>query len=360
MRVYELKDKFRYLFHENYEKKEVIRRVSSCIKEKFNGFTFAQINLTKNQKQDLIPINIVYKPVKKQDEVINCFFTDDLKTHIEEFIIIHKGFVRLIHYMNAIIAMVFFIIKSKFEKHIRICGKKTGVLYDFNLQNVVTFEDNLKYRGDIPFCVYADFETTAPTPEYLNPENTAMFAVSYSLIFVWHPELCLPRQMVVRGYNHSLEQLSDMSYLTSEQLAMRNQITDSQLQDCILNVHSKKGKNAIAEMFNTELKFACDVLMCWFNEKFRKTRANLSNADSTQYRRLNPITSDTKCVICDFGIEVEPKGLKYKENNMSYLDFLIKKEYSFLKNIFDENDLKESKSICNLENYYDKMQLFYI
>ena len=87
-----------------------------------------------------------------------------------------------------------------------------------------------------------------------------MFAVSYSLIFAWHPELCLPRQMVVRGYNHSLEQLSDMSYLTSEQLAMRNQITARQLQDCILNVNSKKGKNAIAEIFNTELKFACDIL----------------------------------------------------------------------------------------------------
>ena len=56
----------------------MIRRVSSCIKEKFNGFTFAQINLAKNQKQDLIPINIVYKPVNKQDEVITCFFTDDL------------------------------------------------------------------------------------------------------------------------------------------------------------------------------------------------------------------------------------------------------------------------------------------
>ena len=60
-----------------------------------------------------------------------------------------------------------------------------------------------------------------------------------------------------------------------------------------------------------------------------------------------------------FGIEVEPKGLKHKENNMSYLDFLIKKEYSFLKNIFDEDDLKKSKSICNLETYYDKMQLFF-
>ena len=43
---------------------------------------------------------------------------------------------------------------------------------------------------------------------------------------------------------------------------------------------------------------------------------------------------------------------------MSYLDFLIKKEYAFLKNIFDEDDLKKSKSICDLETYYDKMQLY--
>ena len=81
-----------------------------------------------------------------------------------------------------------------------------GVLYDFNLKNVVTFEDNLKYKRDVPFCVYVDFETTAPTDDYLNPENKSMHAVSYSLIFAWHPEFCLSRQMLVSGYNHSLEE----------------------------------------------------------------------------------------------------------------------------------------------------------
>ena len=110
------------------------------------------------------------------------------------------------------------------------------------MQKVVTFEDNIKYKGDLPFCVYADFEKTAPTGYFLNPENTAMFAISYSLIFAWHPELCLLRQIVVRGYNHSLEQLSDMSYLSAEQLAMSNQKTALQLQDSIVNVHSKKAK----------------------------------------------------------------------------------------------------------------------
>ena len=154
------------------------------------------------------------------------------------------------------------------------------------MKNIVTFQGNLKYRGDVPFCVYADFETTAPTADYLNPENKAMFAVSYSLIFVWHPKLSLPKQMVVRGFNHTLEELSNMSYLTSEQLAMRNQRTTRQLQDAVVNIHSKNKKNAIVEVFNIELKFACDILMLW-------------------------------CSMCDFAIKVDPKGLDYKENNMS-------------------------------------------
>ena len=116
----------------------------------------------------------------------------------------------------------------------------------------------------MPFSVYPDFETTAPTKDHLTPEDKEMFAVSYSLLFAWHPKLNLSRQMVVRGYNHSLEELSDMTYLTAEQLALRNQTATHQLQDCIANVHSKCRKNSLVEMFNIELKFACDILMNWF------------------------------------------------------------------------------------------------
>ena len=69
LRVYEIKDKFRYLFHEDHKKKSL----SSCIREKFNSFTFADICLQKKQKTDLIPVNILYIPIKKQDDVIKCF-----------------------------------------------------------------------------------------------------------------------------------------------------------------------------------------------------------------------------------------------------------------------------------------------
>ena len=81
------------------KKKEIIRRVSSCIKEKFNGFTFAQINLAKNQKQDF-----------------NCFFTDDVKTAFQAVYNNSQG----IHTANTLYECYycndFFLIKSKFKK----------------------------------------------------------------------------------------------------------------------------------------------------------------------------------------------------------------------------------------------------
>ena len=51
-----------------------------------------------------------------------------------------------------------------------------------------------------------------------------------------------------------------MSYLSLEQLALRNQKTAEQLNDAVANVYRKKKKNAIVEMFNIELQFACDIL----------------------------------------------------------------------------------------------------
>ena len=94
-------------------------------------------------------------------------------------------------------------------------------------------------------------------------------------------------------------------------------------------------------MLNTELKFACDTLLQWYNYKFKAERIRLSNEISTNYRRLNPVNDETKCCICDFPLDVTPKGINFEGTEMSYSDFLIKREYSFLKNIYDEKDLKK-------------------
>ena len=145
--------------------------------------------------------------------------------------------------MNATIAKSFLLKKRTFERHIKFCSGKPGIVYNFNIQNIVTFEDNIKYQGDLPFTIYADFETTAPNCDFSSPENNTMFAASYALVIAWHPKLNLPRQCVVKGYNHTLEKLTDVSYLTEEQLCLRKQITTEQFRDAAVTVsHKKKSK----------------------------------------------------------------------------------------------------------------------
>ena len=139
---------------------------------------------------------------------------------------------------------------------------------------------------------------------------------------------------------------------------MRNQKTAEQLRDAVTNVHSKKNKNAIAEMFNIELKFACDILIKWFNFKIKSDRLSIPNILAIEYNRKNPITSETKCCICNFPLDVTPKGLKFEGNEMSYLDFLTEKEHAFIRNIFDKYDLKKPKNIVTEEKYYEAMLLF--
>ena len=128
LRVYELKDKFRYLFHEDYKKKRVFRSLSSCINEKFNGFTFAHINLAKKEKDDLVPINIIYEHVKKQDQVIKCYFKKDLKNAYRALYYKCQRIVAANTLYECYYCNDFWVTKSRYEKHLRVCGKKPGVI----------------------------------------------------------------------------------------------------------------------------------------------------------------------------------------------------------------------------------------
>ena len=124
----------------------------------------------------------------------------------------------------------------------------------------MTFEENLKYKGDVPLVAYIDFETTAPTDECLDLENRQMFVVSYEIIFAFHPELDIDRVIIGRSFGHSPERLTSLNYLTREQLEFQNSKTLLQLRDCALAVAEKKNIIVISETFSIELKFAADSL----------------------------------------------------------------------------------------------------
>ena len=73
LRVYELKEKFRYLIKQNPEKKIVLRGLSSCVIKKFNSFNVVHVELNKKLRKPFRPIHIIYKPAKKCDDILDCF-----------------------------------------------------------------------------------------------------------------------------------------------------------------------------------------------------------------------------------------------------------------------------------------------
>ena len=93
-----------------------------------------------------------------------------------------------------------------------------------------------------------------------------MFAIPYVIIFAFHPELDIDRVVIERSVGHLREKLTSLDYLTCEQLEFKDRATLLQLK-----------KMHFSEIFSTELKFAANCLLKWFNKKFKLNTLSLSN-----------------------------------------------------------------------------------
>ena len=239
LRVFELKEKFHCLIKQDSERKNLIRDLSGCIIEKFNGFNIVRIEFDRKLRQKMSPIDIIYKPVKREDEIIECFFSSQINlayrtTFSENQKIKHSTAFQCYFCSN------YYSRKDKFDRHVENCTGKPGYVYNFNIQNLLTFEENLKFKRDVPLTIYIDFETTTPTDDCLDPETRKMNAVSYVIIFAFHPELEMKRIIIERSFGHSLQKLTTIDYLTAEQLKFKDTTTLKQLRDCAFSVASKK------------------------------------------------------------------------------------------------------------------------
>ena len=146
-----------------------------------------------------IPIEIIYKPVENCNEVINW--------------ILRHGTAFQCHFCSNYYGR-----KDKYDCHLDSCTGKPGYIYNFNTQSLITFEENLKYKSNIPLTTYIDFETTVLTDDCLGPENAKMSAVSYVIIFTFHPELEIDKVITEHSFGHSEYTLTSLNYLTADQL----------------------------------------------------------------------------------------------------------------------------------------------
>ena len=98
--------------------------------------------------------HFIYKPVKKNDEIINCYFSEKLNFgfRIEK---VHSTSQQCYFCSN------YYVSKDKYDRHIQNSAGQLGFAHNFKTQNLLHFEENIKYKGDIPLGAYIDFETTA-------------------------------------------------------------------------------------------------------------------------------------------------------------------------------------------------------
>ena len=127
---------------------------------------------------------------------------------------------------------------------------------------MISYEDNFHAKGDVPFVIYFDFETTAPTDNCLDPEQKKMFVISYVMIVAFNPELNLDRIIIQRSFAHSIEQLTSF---TREQITCIDQSLIKMLKDMAFEVSKRRCKNSIGQMFSNESALVKRTLLKWFN-----------------------------------------------------------------------------------------------
>ena len=154
----------------------------------------------------------------------------------------------------------YYVKKSKFDKRWENCSGQLEIIYDFNIQNLVTYEDNIKCKGNTPLLAYIDFETTTPADSCLNPEDKKMFPVSYVVIFAFHPELKVDRIIIERSYEPSRDKLLNIDCSTRAQMKFINPKVLLQLRDAAIAVANRGDKLAISTMFNIELSLL--LMLC--------------------------------------------------------------------------------------------------
>ena len=252
----------------------------------------------------------------------------------------------------------FFRSKPKKDNHLKICSGKPGVVYNFCSRTITTFEENYKLKGDVPFAIYFDFETTAPTDSaFLDPEQMEMYVVSYVMIVAFHPFYEFDRIIIQRSIHYDQKMLTDISYFNREQIHFSPIELINQVQNQGKLVARKEQKNALAVMFNIELALVKKTLLAWFNKKISAPHKRLNEKIVQKYEQEFSY-ENAVCAICKIPLRGNFSSPEKPNNKMYYGDFIVRYEYKFLKNIFSKEELETSEDLKSVSAYYNVFQKF--
>ena len=140
------------------------------------------LKIKKKQRKLFKSIDIIYKPTKRIEIEPLCFFSNDLSKAYSSLYSSGEKVKRTHKCYQCYYCNKLFIQSYKQERHTKNCSGIPGVVYNFNNQNLISYQDNFNAKGDVPFVVSFDLETTAPTFNYLDQKEQKIFVFSYEFI----------------------------------------------------------------------------------------------------------------------------------------------------------------------------------
>ena len=168
---------------------------------KYKRFNIVWSEQSKQIMQQFIPIEIIYKPVKNCNKVINCYFSNKInlafRSTFSENGILRHGTAFQCHFCSN-----YYEWKDKCDCHLDSCTGKPEYIYNSNTQYINTF----------------------------------------------HPELEIDKVITEYSFGHTEYTVTSLNYLTVDQLNFKNNKTLLKLRDFALNVARKKSKLVIAEI----------------------------------------------------------------------------------------------------------------
>ena len=197
--------------------------------------------MEKEKKEFFSSLDIVYKPVSNIHQTIDCYIAKSVTQAYRGIVSkgkgggVHSTFADQCYGCNKFLTE-----KNNLEKHLEICGSMPRLVYRFKNQSILTFEDNVKFMGDLHFSIYFYLETTSGKKIYEFEEAAEMYPISCLCCFL--QSLLEPRPNICSAgsFNHTFEQLNGVSNLSNELLKFFNPIAPKQLRDCAKAIFDKK------------------------------------------------------------------------------------------------------------------------
>ena len=62
----------------NRDEQKIVRQLSSCLIQKFSGFSITSIQQQEKQRKNFEPIDIIYKPTRRIEIEPICYFSEDI------------------------------------------------------------------------------------------------------------------------------------------------------------------------------------------------------------------------------------------------------------------------------------------